>query len=85
VEFPSWVSPQAETSGSRLGPFAVVGPGAVVRDCVLRETIVFPGAQIRGLRVQRGVVLGGPGGPLVLASEDQSNRGEEGHGEEEPS
>jgi len=85
VEFPLWVSPETETVGSRLGPFVVIGPDAVVRDCVLRETIVFPGAKIRGLNLRRVVVLRGPGGAVVLASQDESNRRKEGHGEEEPS
>jgi NDP-sugar pyrophosphorylase family protein len=85
MEFPLWVSPEAETVRSRLGPFVVIGPDAMVRDCVLRETIVFPGAQIRGLTLRRAVVLRGPDAPLVLASQDESDRCKEGHGEEEPS
>jgi NDP-sugar pyrophosphorylase family protein len=85
VESPVWVSPCAETIGSRLGPFVAIGPGAVVEDCVLRETIVFPGAEIRGLEAQGVIVLQGRDGPLALASQDESGRREQGHGEKEPS
>jgi NDP-sugar pyrophosphorylase family protein len=85
VESPVWVSPGAETMGSRLGPFVAIGPRAVVEDCVLRETIVFPGAEIRGLKAEGVIVLRGPAGPLVLASQDESGRREQGHGEKEPS
>jgi NDP-sugar pyrophosphorylase family protein len=85
VEFPVWVSPDTETTGSRLGPFVAIGPAAVVEDCTLRQAIVFPGAEIRGLKAQGVVVLRGPNGPLVLASQDEGNRREKGHGEEEPS
>jgi NDP-sugar pyrophosphorylase family protein len=85
VESPVWISPGAETVSSRLGPFVAIGPGAVVEDCVLRETIVFPDAEIRGLKAQRVIVLRGPAGPLVLASQDESGRREKRHGEKEPS
>jgi NDP-sugar pyrophosphorylase family protein len=85
IELPLWVSPDAVTVGSRLGPFVAIGPGAVVEDCVLRETTVFPGAQILGLKAQGVIVLRGPDGPLVLASQDESRRCEKGHGEKEPS
>ncbi len=85
LELPVWVSPGAETIGSRLGPFVAIGPGALVEDCVLRETIVFPGAHIRALEAQGAIVWQGPDGPLVLASQHDSGRREQGHDEEEPS
>jgi NDP-sugar pyrophosphorylase family protein len=84
VEYPLWVSSKAEVFGSRLGPFVAVGPHAVVRDCALRDVVVFPGAEIRGLSLQSAIVLPGQRGPLVLPSQDEGDRRDEGHGEEEP-
>jgi len=66
VELPVWISPEARLSSSRLGPWVVMGPGATVRNCVLRNAIVFPGAEIEGERVVDGIVIPSPGGPLVL-------------------
>lgn len=81
---PFWVSPDADVVGCRLGPFTVVAPETSVRECELREVVVFPGAEIEGLRLSKGVVLPGPEGSVVLASQDQVDRGEEGQAEEEP-
>ena len=78
---PVWVSPKAEVVDSRLGPFAVIGPGAVVRNCVLRDAIVFPNTEVQDRRVEGGVVL--PSGGVVLSSHHDVQRGQEGPGEQE--
>jgi NDP-sugar pyrophosphorylase family protein len=84
TESPLWVSPDAETMGSRLGPFVTIGPGAIVEDCVLREAIVFPDAQMRRLQARGVVVLQGPDEPLVLAPQNEGDGGEKGHDQKEP-
>ena len=78
---PVWVSPKAEVVDSRLGPFAVIGPGAVVRNCVLRDAIVFPDTEVQDRRVEGGIVL--PSGAVVLSSHHDIQRGQEGPGEQE--
>ena len=78
---PVWVSPEAEVVDSRLGPFAVIGPGAVVRNCVLRDAIVFPDTEVQDRRVEGGIVL--PSGAVVLSSHHDIQRGQEGPGEQE--
>jgi NDP-sugar pyrophosphorylase family protein len=70
ADLPLWVSPHAHAAGSRLGPFVVVGPEASVQDCELREVVVFPGAEIEGLWLSKGVVLRGADGSVVLTSQD---------------
>ncbi len=62
---PVWVSPEAEAVDSRLGPFAVIGPRAVVRNCVLRDAIVFPNTEVQDRRVAGGIVLSS--GAVVLS------------------
>jgi NDP-sugar pyrophosphorylase family protein len=84
VELPLWVSPDADVAGSRLGPFVVVGPEASVRNCELREVVVFPGVQIESVLLRQGVVVARSDGKLVLASQDQVDRRQEGHRQEEP-
>jgi NDP-sugar pyrophosphorylase family protein len=77
VEFPVWISPEAGVASSRLGPCVVVGPRATVRNCVLRNAIVFPGAEIEGQRVVDGVVISSPEGPLVLTPDRDVQGGQE--------
>jgi len=57
AELPIWISRESEVVDSCLGPHVVVGPQAHVRDCVLREAIVFPGAEIVGQGLEGDVVL----------------------------
>lgn len=57
AELPLWISPQSEVLDSHLGPYVVVGPQACVRDCALRDVIVFPGAEMIGERLESDIVL----------------------------
>jgi NDP-sugar pyrophosphorylase family protein len=57
AEFPLWVSAESEVVDSYLGPDVVVGPHARVRNCALRDVIVFPGAEIVGQKLEGDVVL----------------------------
>jgi len=66
AEGPTWVSPKAEVSRSRLGPYVTVGPGARIEGCTLEEAVVFPRSHAEGLRLKKGVIL--PPG-LVFSSE----------------
>jgi NDP-sugar pyrophosphorylase family protein len=84
VEFPVWISPDARVGCSHLESSVVVGPRATVRNCVLRNAIVFPGAEIEGERVVDGIVIPLPDGPLVLTSHGDVDRGQESEAEEEP-
>lgn len=77
VESPFWISPEARLSSSRLGPSVVVGPRATVRNCVLRNAIVFPGTEIEEERVVDGIVIPSPEGPLVLTPYRDVDRGQE--------
>jgi dTDP-glucose pyrophosphorylase len=78
---PVWVSPEAEVVDSHVGPFAVIGPRAVVRNCVLSDAVVFPNAEVQDRRVEGGVVL--PSGAVVLSSHHDVHCGQEGPGEQE--
>ena len=66
-QLPIWVSPEAEVVDSHLGPLAVIGPRAIVRNCVLRNVIVFPHAQIEDLKLEDGIVLPDASGSVILA------------------
>ncbi len=84
AERPLWISRESEVVDAHLGPYVVVGPHARVRNCALREVIVFPGAEITGQRLERGVVLPGGTGFVPLTSQDQIHSYQKSHGEEEP-
>jgi NDP-sugar pyrophosphorylase family protein len=84
VECPVWVSPDARVSHSHLGPFAVVGPRATVRGCVVSNGIVFPGVEIEGESVADGIVVPSAERPLVLTSDRDVERGQKSKAEEEP-
>lgn len=56
-ELPVWISKASEVVDSDIGSHVVVGPGARVRDCMLREVIVFPDAELAGQRLERAVVV----------------------------
>lgn len=57
AEGPTWISPQAEVSGSHLGPYVTVGPGAWIEGCTLEEVVVFPHSHVEGVRLKKGVIL----------------------------
>ena len=78
AEPPLWISTESEVVDSDLGPYVVVGPRASVRNCELREVIVFPGARVIGQRLERGVALPAESGFLLLAPEDQVRTHQEG-------
>jgi NDP-sugar pyrophosphorylase family protein len=84
VECPIWVSRKARVSGSHFGPSVVVGPRAMVRGCALRNTIVFPGAEIEGESVAGGIVIPTAEGALVLAPDRDVERSQESEAKEEP-
>jgi NDP-sugar pyrophosphorylase family protein len=71
VRLPVWIAPDSRVSNSHLGPYVVVGPRARVRDCALREVIVFPGAEIAQQTLDRGVVIPTRVGSMALAPEDE--------------
>jgi len=71
AQLPVWIAPDSKVSDSDLGPHVVVGPRARVRDCVLREVIVFPGAEIVQQTLERGVVIPTRVGSMVLTPEDE--------------
>ncbi|TAJ16986.1 MAG: hypothetical protein EPO65_12180 [Dehalococcoidia bacterium] len=56
LDAPALVAPDAVVERSTLGLNVVVGAGAVVRDCTLRDVLVAPGAQIEGV-VASGEVI----------------------------
>ncbi len=84
AELPLWVSTESEVIDSILGPHVVVGPQAHVRNCALRDVIVFPGAEMVGQRLERGVMLPGRAGFLPLAPDDQIHTCEKSQSEEKP-
>jgi NDP-sugar pyrophosphorylase family protein len=84
VNLPVWVSLEAEVVDCDLGPFAVVGPRAAVRHSVLRNTIVFPEARADEKQLEGAIVLPAADGSLVLASQNEIHRHQEGHGQKEP-
>jgi NDP-sugar pyrophosphorylase family protein len=78
---PVWVSPEAEVTDCRLGPSTVIGPRSMVRNCVLRNAIVFPDAVVHNRRVESGVVL--PRGAVVLSPQRDVQRGQDGPAKQE--
>lgn len=82
-EGPVWVSPQAVVVDCALGPFAVIGLGAVVRNSVLRNVIVFPGAEVTDQELAGAIVLPGPRGCRVLSANGNVEPGGEGRYQEE--
>lgn len=53
---PALVAPDATVEGSTLGLNVVVGAGAVVRGCTLRDVFVAPGAQLEGVVASNEVI-----------------------------
>jgi glucose-1-phosphate thymidylyltransferase len=45
---PSFVSPQATVENSIIGPFASVSEGAVVRDSIIKNSIIGPNSIVTG-------------------------------------
>jgi len=54
---PVWISKESELVDAHIGPYVVLGPHSRVKDCVLREVIVFPGAELIGRWLECGVVV----------------------------
>jgi NDP-sugar pyrophosphorylase family protein len=65
IRGPSWVSPYARLVGCEIGPYVVVGEGAIVESSKMSDAVVFPGAVARGIEVSRAVILGETVIPLV--------------------
>lgn len=53
---PSYVHPEADISGSVVGPYASVGAGASLRGCVVSDSIVSEGATVEGVVIDHSVV-----------------------------
>jgi glucose-1-phosphate thymidylyltransferase len=81
IEPPVWVSPAALVRESRLGAFTVVGPGARVENCAVREAILFPGAAVEHREVVGSIVLGESWGGARLSADRHVDRGYGGHPE----
>ena len=65
------VDPSARVSGSKIGPNTAVGPGCVVEDSDIENSIVMEGCVIRGSSVRdsllgRGVEIEGVAGTFVV-------------------
>lgn len=53
---PSYVHPDAEISGSVVGPYASVSAGATLRGCIVSDSIVSEGATLDGVVIDHSVV-----------------------------
>ncbi|HEU5432124.1 MAG TPA: nucleotidyltransferase, partial [Thermomicrobiales bacterium] len=53
---PSYVAADATIEQSVVGPFASIGPGAVVRSAVVRDAILDEGAQVEQAVVEHSVL-----------------------------
>jgi glucose-1-phosphate thymidylyltransferase len=53
---PVYVAEDAIVEGSRLGPHVSLGPGAVVKNCVLSDCVVGAGSRLTGCRLDRSLV-----------------------------
>ncbi len=53
---PCAIAPDARVSGSRLGPYVTVGPGAVIVDSELSDCVVGAGAEIRDCRLRESLI-----------------------------
>lgn len=53
---PSFVSSSAQVENAIIGPFASIGPGTIVRDAVVRDSIVESDAFISGAVVEHSVI-----------------------------
>lgn len=82
AELPVWISRQSEIVDSDIGPHVVVSPEACVKECILREVIVFPGVEIIGRHVEQGVVIPTDAGCLVSASQDEIYRRKQSEGQQ---
>jgi glucose-1-phosphate thymidylyltransferase len=55
---PCSIGPDCVVTGSVIGPFTALGAGCEVRDSEVEDSIVLPGARIRGVRGLRGSLIG---------------------------
>ncbi len=53
---PSFVHPDADISGSVVGPYASISAGATLRGCVVTDSIVSEGATVEGVVIDHSVV-----------------------------
>ena len=56
LDVPALIAPAATVEGSTLGLNVVVGAGAVVRNCTLRDVLVAPGAHLEGVVASNEVI-----------------------------
>lgn len=53
---PSYVHPDADISGSIVGPYASVSAGATLRNCVITDSIVSENAMVEGAVIDHSVI-----------------------------
>lgn len=56
LDQPALIAEDAVVTGSTLGPNVVVGTGARVIDCTLRDALIAPGARIEGVQAANVIV-----------------------------
>ncbi|MHB8078085.1 MAG: sugar nucleotidyltransferase [Candidatus Krumholzibacteriia bacterium] len=56
VEGPCAIAPDAVVTGSRLGPYVSIGPGAVIVDSDLADCVVGPAAEVRDCHLRDSLV-----------------------------
>lgn len=53
---PSFIHPTATVESSIIGPYASIGPGAVIRQSIVRDSIVDQDAQVEGAMLGNSIV-----------------------------
>lgn len=53
---PSFIHPDATIETSIIGPFASIGPNAVIKQSIVRDSIIDQGAQVDGAMLENSIV-----------------------------
>jgi len=53
---PAYVAPDATVEQSIVGPYVSVGSGAVVKDCIVRNSIISAGAHVSDILLEGSLV-----------------------------
>ncbi len=56
VEPPVYIHPSAQINRSVIGPHVSIGPGCVIQDSLIRDTIIEEGAQIRASTLTASII-----------------------------
>lgn len=56
---PVFVAPDAVVEGAIIGPFVSIGPGARVRNCIVRDSIISAGARVSDILLEGSLVGNG--------------------------